>query len=46
MPTESETRKSPKHWEECTGVYDFLGQVRLRPGMWLPEGSLRPWSRY
>ncbi|MFC5718570.1 hypothetical protein ACFP1Z_00035 [Streptomyces gamaensis] len=31
----------PKPWGNCTDVYDFLNQVRLRPGMWLPEGSLQ-----
>lgn len=41
MPTGNNAQKSPKNWQECTGAYDFLEQVRLRPGMWLPGGSLR-----
>ncbi|ARF77527.1 hypothetical protein HS99_0008735 [Kitasatospora aureofaciens] len=41
MPTENKAQNSPKHWQECTGAYDFLEQVRLRPGVWLPGGSLR-----
>ncbi|MGW2373005.1 hypothetical protein [Kitasatospora sp. NPDC001683] len=42
MPTEDRARNAaPKHWQECTGVHDFLEQVRLRPEMWLLGGSLR-----
>lgn len=41
MPIDDKAGNSPKHWRECSGVYDFLEQVRLRPGMWLPGGSLR-----
>jgi hypothetical protein len=26
---------------EFGDVYGFLGEVRLRPGMWVPDGSLR-----
>ncbi|MFC4518378.1 hypothetical protein [Streptomyces ehimensis] len=40
MPTE-EKPQTVKHWRDCMDVYDFLEQVRLRPGMWLPGGSLR-----
>ncbi|MEU6815492.1 barstar family protein [Streptomyces sp. NPDC046860] len=29
-----------KHWRDCTDVYDFLDQIRLRPGTWLRGGSL------
>jgi hypothetical protein len=41
MPTGDRAISSAKHRTECAGVYDFLEQVRLRPGMWLPGGSLR-----
>ncbi|MGW2251990.1 hypothetical protein ACWCXH_17575 [Kitasatospora sp. NPDC001660] len=41
MPTGDRARNNAKHWAECADVYDFLEQVRLRPGMWLPGGSLR-----
>ncbi|MFB7147846.1 MULTISPECIES: hypothetical protein [Streptomyces] len=41
MPTEDSPGLTAKHWQDCTDVYDFLDQVRLRPGMWLPDGSLR-----
>lgn len=40
MPTESRPHYAAKHWQDCTDVYDFLDQVRLRPGMWLRGGSL------
>ncbi|MFE9737157.1 hypothetical protein [Streptomyces sp. NPDC006477] len=30
----------PKQTDEFENVYDFLDQVRLRPGMWVPGGSL------
>ncbi|MFC1408827.1 barstar family protein [Streptacidiphilus sp. N1-12] len=30
----------PHHWDQCADVYDFLEQVRLRPGVWVPGGSL------
>ncbi|MEV6727066.1 hypothetical protein AB0M94_39870 [Streptomyces xanthochromogenes] len=38
MPTEDTPRF--QRWQDCTNVYGFLAQVRLRPGMWLPGGSL------
>ncbi|MCF3106954.1 hypothetical protein IPZ58_36145 [Streptomyces roseoverticillatus] len=41
MPIEHGPQNSAKHWNECTDVYDFLEQVRLRPGVWLPGGSLQ-----
>jgi hypothetical protein len=41
MPTEDSHRKTVRHWQECRDVYDFLEQIRLRPGMWLSDGSLR-----
>ncbi|MHC0432545.1 barstar family protein [Streptomyces sp. O3] len=40
MPTEDFPAPTAKHWQDCTDVYDFLDQIRLRPGMWLPGGSL------
>ncbi|WP_181011016.1 hypothetical protein [Streptomyces sp. SM13] len=40
MPTEDVPGPTAKHWQDCTDVYDFLDQIRLRPGMWLPGGSL------
>ncbi|MFI6148969.1 hypothetical protein [Streptomyces sp. NPDC051109] len=40
MPTEDSLQSTVKHWQECTDVYDLLEQIRLRPGMWLPGGSL------
>ncbi|MFF3842271.1 hypothetical protein [Streptomyces sp. NPDC001930] len=30
----------PKPPDEFENVYDFLDQVRLRPGMWVPGSSL------
>ncbi|WP_327162587.1 hypothetical protein [Streptomyces zaomyceticus] len=30
----------PKHLNEFENVYNFLDQVRLRPGMWVPGSSL------
>jgi hypothetical protein len=41
MPTEDSPVNAVKHWQECSDVYDFLKQIRLRPGMWLPDGSLQ-----
>ncbi|MFH8890507.1 barstar family protein [Streptomyces sp. NPDC017949] len=41
MPTEDSPQNSVKHWQDCIDVYDFLEQIRLRPGVWLPGGSLR-----
>ncbi|MFJ4843169.1 barstar family protein [Streptomyces sp. NPDC088746] len=41
MPTENSPAHALKHWQKCSDVYDFLEQIRLRPGMWLPGGSLR-----
>ncbi|MET9880994.1 barstar family protein [Actinacidiphila glaucinigra] len=41
MPTEDSPRRVAKHWQDCTNVYDFLEQIRLRPGAWLSGGSLR-----
>ncbi|MCG3040034.1 barstar family protein [Streptomyces sp. S1A] len=41
MPPESRPQDAAKHWQDCTDVYDFLDQIRLRPGMWLRGGSLR-----
>ncbi|MDX3326930.1 MULTISPECIES: barstar family protein [Streptomyces] len=40
MSTEDLPASTAKHWQDCTDVYDFLDQVRLRPGMWLSGGSL------
>ncbi|MFE6888223.1 barstar family protein [Streptomyces sp. NPDC057694] len=41
MPTDNSSDSVVKHWGECSDVYDFLEQIRLRPGMWLPGGSLQ-----
>ncbi|MFJ8584872.1 barstar family protein [Streptomyces sp. NPDC093595] len=41
MSTEDLPAPTAKHWQDCTDVYDFLDQIRLRPGMWLSGGSLR-----
>ncbi|MFZ3470868.1 barstar family protein [Streptomyces sp. 4.24] len=41
MPIEDRPQNTVKHWQDCTDVYDFLEQIRLRPGMWLPGHSLR-----
>ncbi|MFI6700038.1 hypothetical protein ACIBJC_13870 [Streptomyces sp. NPDC050509] len=41
MRPEGSPASSVKHWRECSDVYDFLEQIRLRPGMWLPGGSLQ-----
>ncbi|MFD7018519.1 barstar family protein [Streptomyces sp. NPDC059928] len=40
MPTDDSPQSNAKHWQDCTDAYDFLEQIRLRPGMWLPDGSL------
>ncbi|MER5571782.1 barstar family protein [Streptomyces goshikiensis] len=40
MPTDDDPQSTVKHWQDCTDVYDLLEQIRLRPGMWLPDGSL------
>ncbi|CAL9612881.1 barstar family protein [Streptomyces sp. enrichment culture] len=40
MPTEDSAGLTAKHWQDCTDVYDFLDQIRLRPRMWLRGGSL------
>ncbi|MFC5214511.1 hypothetical protein [Streptomyces coerulescens] len=37
----AETRRSPRQLGELTGVYDFLEEVRLRPGMWVRHRSLQ-----
>lgn len=41
MSTEDLPALTAKCWQDCTDVYDFLDQIRLRPGMWLPGGSLQ-----
>ncbi|MGW8767776.1 barstar family protein [Streptomyces sp. NPDC055815] len=41
MPTEDSPDLTAKHWQDCTEVYEFLDQIRLRPGAWLSGGSLR-----
>ncbi|WP_244188748.1 barstar family protein [Streptomyces yokosukanensis] len=40
MSTEDLPAPTAKHWQDCTHVYDFLDQIRLRPGMWLSGGSV------
>jgi hypothetical protein len=41
LPPEDGSQRTVRPGQECTDVYDFLEQVRLRPGMWLPpHGSL------
>ncbi|WP_406168519.1 hypothetical protein OIE52_25270 [Streptomyces canus] len=35
------TRRKPRHVEDLTDVYDFLEEVRLRPGMWVRRSSLQ-----
>ncbi|WP_326666980.1 hypothetical protein [Streptomyces canus] len=35
------TRRKPRHVEDLTDVYDFLEEVRLRPGMWVNRSSLQ-----
>ncbi|MFI5756764.1 barstar family protein [Streptomyces sp. NPDC051569] len=41
MPTEDTPANAVKHWQEYSDVYDFLEQIRLRPGTWLPGCSLQ-----
>ena len=41
MPAEDIPCPAAKHWQDCVDVYDFLDQIRLRPGMWLSGASLR-----
>ncbi|WP_405582512.1 hypothetical protein [Streptomyces sp. NBC_01190] len=31
-------------FEEWRGIHDWLDAIRLRPGMWVPDGSLRELS--
>ncbi|WP_371791651.1 hypothetical protein OG285_19030 [Streptomyces sp. NBC_01471] len=40
MQTPNEPRRTPKHPTELDDVYDFLEEVRLRPGMWVRGSSL------
>ncbi|MFE2303531.1 barstar family protein [Streptomyces sp. NPDC059445] len=40
MPTEDSSRPTSQRWQDCADVYDFLEEIRLRPGTWLPDGSL------
>ncbi|MGX1471496.1 UNVERIFIED_CONTAM: hypothetical protein RKD50_000304 [Streptomyces canus] len=35
------TRRRPRRIEDLTDVYDFLEEVRLRPGMWVRSNSLQ-----
>ncbi|MET7692804.1 hypothetical protein ABZT06_33375 [Streptomyces sp. NPDC005483] len=35
------TRRKPRRIEDLTDVYDFLEEVRLRPGMWVRNNSLQ-----
>jgi hypothetical protein len=41
MPTEDIPGPTARYWQDCRDVYDFLDQIRLWPGMWLPGGSLQ-----
>jgi hypothetical protein len=41
MTDTSSTRRQPKHLTELSSVHDFLEEIRLRPGMWLPGESLQ-----
>ena len=34
-------RRTPRQLGELTDVYDFLEEVRLRPGMWIHRSSLQ-----
>ncbi|MET8722711.1 hypothetical protein [Streptomyces misionensis] len=33
--------RQPRHLTELANVYEFLDEIRLRPGMWLRGDSLR-----
>ncbi|MFI1168675.1 hypothetical protein ACH4UM_35220 [Streptomyces sp. NPDC020801] len=35
------TRRAPRQLGELSDVYDFLEEVRLRPGMWVCRSSLQ-----
>ncbi|WP_329292322.1 hypothetical protein [Streptomyces pseudovenezuelae] len=35
------TRRRPRRIEDLTDVYDFLEEVRLRPGVWVRNNSLQ-----
>ncbi|OLZ60749.1 hypothetical protein AV521_44870 [Streptomyces sp. IMTB 2501] len=35
------TKRAPRQLSELTDVYDFLEEVRLRPGMWVRRSSLQ-----
>lgn len=41
MTDSADTRRQPRPLTELSSVYDFLEEVRLRPSMWLPGGSLQ-----
>ncbi|MFD0417783.1 barstar family protein [Streptomyces sp. NPDC127108] len=41
MPTEHSPANALSDMRGCSDVYDVLEQIRLRPGMWLPGGSLK-----
>ncbi|WP_406476270.1 hypothetical protein [Streptomyces sp. NBC_01615] len=40
MTEPGQARPRASHLSELTDVYDFLDQVRLRPGVWVRGGSL------
>ncbi|MGW5852573.1 hypothetical protein ACWFQ8_32395 [Streptomyces sp. NPDC055254] len=33
-------RRKPRHPNELSDVYDFLNEIRLRPGMWVRSSSV------
>ncbi|MEU4094893.1 hypothetical protein [Streptomyces sp. NPDC026673] len=41
MTEPAAARPTPRHLTELTDVYDFLDEVRLRPGMWVRGSSLQ-----
>lgn len=41
MTDSADTRRQPRPLTGLSSVYDFLEEVRLRPSMWLPGGSLQ-----
>ncbi|GAB2870289.1 hypothetical protein GCM10027074_42360 [Streptomyces deserti] len=41
MTEEGKARRTPRQLSELANVYDFLEEVRLRPGMWVRRSSLQ-----
>ncbi|MEU6272708.1 hypothetical protein ABZ871_09860 [Streptomyces populi] len=40
MTEENTPRRQPRQLAELSSVHEFLDEIRLRPGVWLPDNSL------